>query len=151
MTELDIEETIHEAWEIFQAGTTASPVATPIVCRKRPSSAKFGTGRLGSSWDFQEPAGSGQPAFAAILEISWPSWMGLSPCRISRLPRKENSFAGKAVFPRHSGTSRISAASRFAFHSRQSKPKSGSLEQVASAIAVLMTHKGFNDDQARAR
>ena len=42
MTELDIEEAIREAWEIFQAGTTASPAARPALCHNRPFIAKFG-------------------------------------------------------------------------------------------------------------
>jgi hypothetical protein len=65
------------------------------------------------------------------------SWAGFSG-----MPGEENPFARKALLPRHSGTNQTPAISRFAFQGRHSKPLSGFLEQVASAIAALIAHEG---------
>jgi hypothetical protein len=58
MTELEIEEAIREAWEIFQAGTTASPAARPALCHNGLFIAKFGAEPCGTAF-FQESDGPG--------------------------------------------------------------------------------------------
>jgi hypothetical protein len=79
--------------------------------------------------------------FMASLKISGlPGWAYLQ-AEFSRLPGEENPFARKAL-PHHSGTNQTSAASRFAFHGRQSKPMSGSRNRLPVRSPPLWAMRG---------
>jgi hypothetical protein len=113
----------------------------PGTLPSSPLHGKVPSGPVRQRLLFHKPAEPGPPAFMAILELSWPSWMGLSTGRIFQTARRGKPVRSEGPPPsfRHQPDFCRQPVC-FPWSPKQTHVRLS--QQVASAIAALMGHEG---------